>query len=60
VAIEWKQPGYKPRASGVPTAQDYEIEAIKSCGGRAAKVRNWEELEALVRGIPAVQMGIKG
>ncbi len=33
------------------TEQDKQIEAIRDCGGRAAKVRNWEELERLLEGI---------
>jgi hypothetical protein len=53
--IEWKRAEYKPGKN--VTAQDMEIAAIRKAGGRAAKVRNWDELEALVDGIPCVQMG---
>lgn len=53
VLIEWKRHDYKPGKH--PTAQDREIEAIRKAGGRAAKVKNWEELETLLDGIEPVQ-----
>lgn len=56
VCIEWKRPDYRP--TGKFTAQDAEIAAIIRAGGRAGKVRNWEELENLVSGIEPVQRGL--
>lgn len=56
VAVEWKQPNYRP--SSRVTQQDAEIEAVVRAGGRAAKVWTWEQLEALVEGIQPVQMAI--
>ena len=57
VAIEWKKPTYTGGKRA--TAQDAEIEWIIRCGGRAGKVRNMQELEKLVEGIPVVQSSIK-
>lgn len=57
VAIEWKRPDY--RRPNFETAQDREIEAIMACGGRAAKVKSWDELEALLEGLPCVQMNMR-
>lgn len=57
VAIEWKRPDYRP--TGRVTAQDTEIARIIECGGRAGKVRNWADLEALVEGLQPVQLGMK-
>jgi len=58
VGVEWKRPDYRP--SKPWTAQDAEIEGIRTAGGRAAKVRNMDELEALVAGIEPVQFSMRG
>jgi hypothetical protein len=59
VQVEWKRPdGKYRRDTKTYAAQEREIEAVRQAGGRAGFVESWEDLEALVDGIPCVQQSM--